>query len=122
MSGYSVDLRERIVAASVAGHTQAWIATTFQVSVSSIKRYLTRQRQTGSVAATRPVHPTGQLHDGWREALEAMVRDDNSRTLVEYCEEWESRTGMAVSAPTLCRAFARFGITRKKDRWSVGAE
>ena len=42
MSGYSVDLRERIIKAAESGKTQGWIAATFSVSVSSIKRYISR--------------------------------------------------------------------------------
>jgi transposase len=52
MSGYSLDLRERIVSSKAEGHTLEWVAQTFGVNVSTVKRYLARYRQTGSVAPT----------------------------------------------------------------------
>lgn len=119
MSGYSIDLRKRIVTAVEAGQTQGWIAKTFQVSGSGLKGYVARYRASGSVAPTRPHHHSGQVDDNRRAELRAMVADNNSRTLVEYCEEGAGRRGMVVSAPTRCRAFVPFGITRKKDHWSL---
>ncbi len=35
---YSQDLRERVMASCQAGYSQGWVAATFQVSVSTLKR------------------------------------------------------------------------------------
>ena len=40
MSGYSVDLRRRIVSAVESGVSKAQAARTFSVSLSSVKRYV----------------------------------------------------------------------------------
>ena len=40
MSGYSVDLRRRIVSAVESGMSKAQAARTFSASLSSVKRYL----------------------------------------------------------------------------------
>src|SRR3954449_2986955 len=56
MRAYSMDLRERIVAAVDAGLTQGQAAERFGVSLRTVERYLARRRSTGSLAATEQRH------------------------------------------------------------------
>src|SRR5258707_4955135 len=51
---YSLDLRERVVAAVAAGESCRAVAATFKVSVASVVKWSQRFRVTGSAAA-RPV-------------------------------------------------------------------
>src|SRR3712207_7493954 len=51
-----MDLRERVVAAVDRGMTQEQAAVTFGVSVNTVARYLTRRRDTGSLAPTAYRH------------------------------------------------------------------
>ncbi len=48
---YSLDLRERVVAAVAAGSSCREVAETFQVSVASVVKWSQRFRATGSAAA-----------------------------------------------------------------------
>ena len=48
---YSLDLRERVVAAVAAGESCRAVAKTFKVSVASVVRWSQRFRATGSAAA-----------------------------------------------------------------------
>ena len=48
---YSLDLRERVVAAVAAGESCRAAAERFDVSVSSVVKWVQRQRATGSAAA-----------------------------------------------------------------------
>jgi transposase len=62
---YSLDLRERVVAAVEAGQSCRAVAKTFGVSVSSVVKWRQRERATGSPAAKpmggkRPVLLAGQ--------------------------------------------------------------
>jgi len=57
---YSLDLRERVVAAVEAGHSCRSVAQTFMVSVASVVKWSQRQRASGSAAA-RPVG-AGKTH------------------------------------------------------------
>ena len=50
MKAYSNDLRERAVAAVVAGETTRSVAARFDVAVSSVIKWHQRFRETGSVA------------------------------------------------------------------------
>src|SRR3954466_11088937 len=56
MRAYSMDLRERIVAAVDAGLPQAQAAKRFGVSLRSVERYLSRRRRSGSLGATEQRH------------------------------------------------------------------
>src|SRR4051795_4732014 len=56
MRAYSMDLRERIVAAVDAGASQSQAAGRFGVSLRTVERYLARRRVTGSLAATEQRH------------------------------------------------------------------
>ena len=51
---YSLDLRERVVAAVAAGESCRGVAKTFKVSVASVVKWSQRFRATGSAAA-KPV-------------------------------------------------------------------
>jgi len=116
MSGYSTDLRERVIKAWQDGQSQAWIANTFQISVSSLKRYISRFRQTGSVEATLQGREQPLIKTEQRPAVQAMVDEYPDVTIQAYCGEWEKRTGQRVSAATMSRALQRFDRPRKKRR------
>ena len=80
MRAYSMDLRERVVAACDEGlDTRAEVAERFSVSESWVRRLLQRRRETGSMAPKR--HGGGQ-----RPAFEAqhavrVVLDDRDAGL-----------------------------------------
>ena len=114
MRAYSIDLRERVVAACDARDgTREQIAARFSVSVSWIRKLLRRRRETGSIAP-KP-HGGGRAPAFDAEAagrLREAVRADDDATL----EELARAAGVACSASAVHRALARLGITRKKSR------
>ena len=114
MSGYSVDLRERVIKAWQDGKTQAWVAETFAVSAGSIKRYIRRFQQTGSVAPIIQGRAQPLIKLEQAEAVQALVDRLPEATLEDYCAAWEQETGQRVSVPTMCRALQRFDRPRKK--------
>jgi transposase len=117
MRAYSTDLRERIVRAVASGQPQREAARRFGVASSTVKRYLQRQAQTGSVAR-RPI-PGGPRKIGGEQeaALRAQLVAQPSATLAEHCVTWEQTHRVHVSPATLSRAIRRLGFTRKKGRW-----
>jgi transposase len=114
MKAYSMDLRERVVAACDARDgTREQIAARFSVSVSWIRDLLRRRRETGSIA-TKP--RGGGRAPAFDEAaagrLRAAVRADDDATLEELAEA----AGVACAPSAVHRALDRLGITRKKSR------
>jgi transposase len=114
MNPYSMDLRERVVAACDARDgTRQQIAARFSVSVSWIRDLLKRRRDTGSIAP-RP-HGGGRApaFDGVAAArLREAIRADDDATL----EELSGAVGVRCCASAVHRALKRLGITRKKSR------
>ena len=113
MAAYSMDLRERVVAACDARDgTRAEIAARFSVSEAWIRKVLRQRRDTGSIAP-RP-HGGGRRPAFDAEAagrLRHAVRDDSDATLAELAEA----SGVACSPAAVFRALDRLGITRRKS-------
>jgi len=115
MKNYSLDLRERVIGAwQKQTATQAEIADTFAVNVSTVKDWIKRFRETGSVDPLARGHEQPLIKDAQAPALQALVDQLPEATLTQYCDGWEQATGQRVSAPTMCRALQRFDRPRKK--------
>src|SRR3954468_18603920 len=112
MRPYSLDLRERILAA-VDHHEGSIrkIARIFRVSTSFIVRLLQRRDATGTLdpephgGGTPPA-----LGPGDRERLAELIREQPDATL----EQLKRRGGFTCSLKTLWLALDRQGLTRKK--------
>lgn len=115
--GYSVELRERVVSAVRRGvGTHEEIAEIFNVSMSSVTRWLKLDRKEDGVLLPRP-HGGGRarLLDGEEaKILIELVEERNDRTIAELCAAMLKRTGKTISTSTLSRELARAGLTRKK--------
>jgi transposase len=104
---YSMDLRERVVAAVDAGMTQPDAAARFGVGLRTVERYLARRRATGSLAATEQRHGPEpkvrrQLHAWLPERLKAAA----DATLAEHVAAFVAAGGERVSPASMSRAIA----------------
>jgi transposase len=116
MKAYSQDLRQRVLGAIDAGHSQAEVAELFAISVSTIKRYLNQRRETGHVLPKaipgRPAKKGVVLQAHLRAQLEA--HPDVTRE--EHVQLFLAEQGIKVSTASISRARAALGWTRKKRR------
>lgn len=114
MRAYSIDLRERVVAACDAGDaTREHVAARFSVSVPWIRKLLRQRRETGSIAPKPQGGGRAPAFDAAAAGrLREAVRADADATL----EELARAAGVACCASAVHRALARLGITRKKSR------
>jgi transposase len=112
MRPYSMDLRERIVAAIDRGeHSLRQIARLFAVDLSFLVRLLQRRRATGSVQPKpHGGGPTPKLDAAAVRRLLALVREQPDATLTEL----RDRLGIPCHIATIGRVLRRHGITRKK--------
>lgn len=110
---YSLDLRERIVATVKEGVNQPEVAERFRVSLSSVERYLRRERQGELRAKPPPGRPASILIEAY-EALAQQVAQHNDASLKEHCELWHKEQGTSVSVYAMCRTLKRAGLPRKK--------
>jgi transposase len=113
MGPYSVDLRERVLAAVDAGEgTQQEIAERFRVSARWIRKLLATRTETGSIAPKPAAGGRKLLIQGEAaEALQAAVAAGPDATL----EELRQATGFGGCLMTVWRALRRLGISRKKS-------
>jgi len=111
---YSLDLRERVVAAVAAGESCRQVAATYRVSVASVVKWSQRFRATGSAAAKRmggnqPRSLIGQRD--WLLARLAATPDLTLRTLVVELGE----RGVVTSYGSVWRIVHDAGISFKKN-------
>jgi transposase len=109
MKPYSKDLRIRVLSAVDRGAPREEVASTFSVSVPTIKRWLKRRRETGDVEA-KPI--PGRPRSNKSVALEAWLplhlEKNPDLTLQEHRQAFEeAHRGTRVSASTIGRAIAR---------------
>ena len=114
MRPYSMDLRERVVAAcDRSDGKRVEIARIFGVSTAWIRRLLQRRRETGSIAAL-PQNPGRKpaLDDRKLERLRRIVDRQPDATLRELKE----RLGVKLSDGAMIRALRVLKLTLKKSR------
>src|SRR3954471_15464951 len=112
---YSMDLRQRVVAAVDAGLTQSQAAARFGVSLRTVERYLARRRMTGSLAATEQRHgPEPKV----RRQLQAWLPDRldaaADATLAEHVAAFVAAGGARVSLASMSRAIT--GLPPEPDQ------
>ena len=122
MSGYSEDLRRRIVSSVERGMPKARAARTFSVSLSSLKRYANKAHRGESLAPKKRPGSAPKLDDKAMKPLEEDLQERPFATLQERWDYVEDMTGLSVSRSTVCRAIARIGPTRKKGDESPPSE
>jgi transposase len=107
MNAYSKDLRLKTLAAIDRGIPRKEVAELFGVSLSTIKRWLKRRRQTGGVETMKiPGRPSvkGQALQEW---LPSQLNSNPDLTLREHCEAFFDESGLEVSEATMSRNIAR---------------
>jgi transposase len=110
---YSLDLRERVVAAVAAGESCRSVATKFKVSVASVVKWSQRFRATGSAAAYKVGGRRPYALAGEREWLLARLAEKPDITLRALGAELAAR-GIKVSHFAVWHFFEHEGISFKK--------
>jgi len=119
MRAYSVDLRQKVVDAVKRGLTKTEVARTFNVSRSSVKRYVKMYTELGSPAPSKPPGSTPKINGTAQRLLELDLKGRPGATLAQRCSYLLEMTGVRVGISTLWRALKRLGYSHK--RRSVGA-
>ena len=119
MRAYSMDLRERVLAAVDRSTPRKEIVRTLGVSEPTIRRYLRLRRETGSVAPKPPPKRPFSIGQSveQRRALWKQLEVHDDATLERHCQLWERKQGVKVSISTMSRAIRRLGWTLKKRVW-----
>ena len=111
---HPIELRERVVAFVLEGHTRRAAAAHFRVSPRFVNNMVILKRESGSLDAKPQGHGgfAGKLrhHHDW---LARRVSENGDLTLNELCTELSGR-GVNVHPSTVARALHRLGLSHKK--------
>ena len=113
---YSMDLRERVVAAYQRGDvTMKEVADQFGVGVATVNRWLRWTRERGSPAPLPPGRGPKPLigEEEWPMVEQILVERPDA-TMQEVAWELDERFGFEVSRSTVQKAVQSRGWTRKK--------
>jgi transposase len=112
--GYSLDLRERVLAHRSQGHTLAQTSQVFNISRKTIYNWITLKKEGGDLKMRR----TGkrQVVKFEESKLREHIKSHPDAYLSEVASHFKG------SASGVCRALKRFRITRKKSRSSIPSE
>jgi transposase len=115
MKPYCQDLRKRVLAKAKAGkQTQAFIAATFGVSLSTLEKWLRRQRETGGTTPLPPPHGPKRILQDYAPLLRAEVKNQPDIALAELSAILARHIGVEVSPSTVCRELQCLHLPRKK--------
>ncbi len=114
--GYSVDLRERVLAVlQLGGVTDEQIAKLFQIGEATVHRWKRLKRETGALEP----RPRGggyppRIPAERQDVVRQMLTEQPDLTDQEAAWEYHRRTGTSVSRATMGRTLRKLGLTRKK--------
>jgi transposase len=117
MRAYSEDLRKKIVAAIERGMPKAQAARTFDVSLSSVKRYVRRVRQGESLTPKKSPGRTRIVDEKAQVLLKEDVKERPSATISQRRRFLEHITGTDMSDSTVRRLMKRLGFSQKNGVW-----
>ena len=115
MKAYSIELREKIVAAHLERHHSIrTVASMFAVSKSVVQKLVKQQKLEGSLQPKQPGKPRFSYLKNAEVELRELVREHPDATLVELCEFFADKTGNWVGRSAMCQALQKLGLNRKK--------
>ncbi len=115
MKAYSEDLRTKIVdAIEQRGMNQSEAARIFDVSLSSVKRYVRKSRRGRPLSPGKAPGKRPAIDERARKLLEEDLKERPFATLQDRCQYLRAIACVEVSRSTLCRAIKRMRSTRKK--------
>ena len=109
--GYSLDLRERVIAYLEEGHTQKEACSVFGVSRKTVYSWLKLKREKGSLSWKRTKGYRVSKYNKLEAELKAYIVEHPDAYLQEIAEVFKG------TSSGICRALKRFKISRKKSRF-----
>lgn len=115
MSGYSLDLRKKIVESVKKGVPKAETARRFGVDRATLKRYCKQLDERGTLEPRKAPGRAPKLDE---KATKLLLEDLEERPWATHSQRAEflfAASGVRVSEATVCRAVGRLRRNRKKD-------
>jgi transposase len=117
MKAFSVDLREKIVAAHLdRHHSIRAVASIFTVSKSFVQKLVRQHKLEGNLQPKKPGKPRLSYLTNAEVELRELVAEHPDATLAELCEFFADKTGNWVGRSAMSDALRKLGLSRKKKR------
>ena len=117
MRAYSEDLRKKIVSAIERGMPKAQAARTFDVSLSSVKRYARTARRGEPLTPKKSPGRPRKADEKARVLLEGDVKERPAATIGQRRRFLEHITSTTLSDSTVRRLMKRMGFSQKNGQW-----
>jgi transposase len=118
MRAYSEDLRKKIIAAiEQRGMSKAEAARTFDVSLSSVKRYARTVRRGESLTPKKSPGRPRIVDQKAQMLLKEDVKERPAATISQRRRFLEHLTATDMSAATVRRLMKRLGFSQKNGQW-----
>ena len=112
---YSLDLRERVVAALESGLSTDQAARRFSIGNATAGAWGRLKRSQGNVRAARQGKPKGSVLDAHADFILGILREKPDLTLAEMAERLAAERGVRVVGTAVWKFLDRHGQTHKKD-------
>jgi transposase len=123
MKPYSEDLRTRIVkAVQKEGRSKSAAARLFDVSLSSVKRYVRLAEQGSSLTPRKGGGRPPKTDQTTEKFLEEDVKERPTATVNDRRRYLEHLTGKDLSVSTVRRLLKRLGFSQKNGQWGRWSE
>lgn len=120
MKAYSIDIREKIVAAHIQDKISIRkVAIRFAVSKSLVQKLVKQQKTDGNLQPLQRGKPQFSHLASAEVELRELVVENHDATIVELCELFAAKTGNWVSRTAMCRSLQKLGLNRKKKHCGV---
>lgn len=120
MKAYSQDLRDKVMAAVVAGkQSNRKLAAAFGISESVIEKWTRRRRETGSSAAWPHAGGPVRVLAEHAELIRAAVKTQPDISLDELCAHVKAKTGTVARLNMMSRELQRLNLPRKKSPFTT---
>lgn len=115
MRPYSVDLRERVIAAIEEGKlSQPQIALLFQVSLGTVENWWRRWRNTGDLTPTVATPGPERTLQGCAATIRTHLQHQPDATLQELCDMVHTQHQLRASPSMMSRELQILELPRKK--------
>jgi transposase len=115
MKAYSLDLRERVVKALLAGGSIREVSERFGVSHDTVRRYQLRHERGQGLLPLPRLGRAPRVPIEEQESFIAMIRENPNATLLEMSALWQERTGVSLPRATFHDHVRRVGGRFKKE-------
>jgi transposase len=111
---YSLDLRERVIAAIEGGMSTRQAAARFSIGIATAGAWARLKRAKGVVTPAKQGKPKGSVLDAHADFIFALIEEARDVTLEEMAERLAEERGVRVVSTAVWKFLDRHDMTHKK--------